>query len=443
MTYTERTTCRSCGHALVKENVWDFGNQTIVDFLAEGEEGRGKAPLQMVACRKCSLLQLRHTVDCDTLFRKFWYRSGVNEQMREALLDVIITVEKYVSLNNDDVVGDIGSNDGQLLSSYSPTLCRVGFEPAKGLAAEAQEKVPSAIMVSEYFGKDFALRASGGRKYKAITAVAMFYDVDDPGKFVRDIASVLEDDGVFIIQMNYLHSMLKNLTFDNVGHEHLGYYSFTALQSVLEQNGMKVVHAELNEVNGGSIRVAARKGTIWPRDKSVREILEIERSVVLEDSYKGFGDRVREVSTQLKTFLQSLKAAGKTVYAYGASTRGSTLLQTMLGDTPATEFFAGVAERDPNKFGLSMAGLNLPIVSEQIAREAADYMFLLPYHFWPSIQKRERTWMLTGGRFIVPLPFPRVLKLAPVPGCSEFSIVKRNLIEELSEVHDMKNSAWV
>jgi NDP-4-keto-2,6-dideoxyhexose 3-C-methyltransferase len=434
MKYTERKTCRVCGEELPKENMLNFGMQTIIDFLDDGEEGRGKAPLQLVSCKRCTLLQLRHTVEADTLFRKFWYRSSVNEQMRKALLDITDTVKKFVKFKTGDVVGDIGSNDGELLQNYPSELYRIGFEPATKLAEESQHRIPTANIISDYFSKERALKASGGKKYKAITAIAMFYDLDDPNKFVQDIVETLEDDGVFIVQMNYLMLMLRNLTFDNVGHEHLAYYSFAALKWLLENNGLKVVSVEMNDVNGGSIRVVARKGNNWPRSKTVREMLDLERGLDSEESYGQFANRVNTTTKHLKDFLSELKRAGKVVYAYGASTRGSTLLQTVLGETPASSLLKGVAERDPNKYGKKMAGLDLPIVAEYIAREAADYFLLLPYAFWESISNREKVWMLMGGKFIVPLPFPKVISFVDVALSSEFLMDQKPIQAELDHI---------
>lgn len=435
MNYSPRLNCRSCGTELPKENVLDFGDQTIIDFLSDGEMGRGKAPLQLVACKLCSLLQLRHTVDADTLFRKFWYRSSINEQMRTALRDVVDMTKKFVKFNAGDAVGDIGSNDGELLQNYSSDLRRVGFEPAFALAEESQNRIPSAKIVPDYFSSASAMRASHNKKYKAITAIAMFYDLDEPNEFVKQVEESLADDGVFIIQMNYLALMLKNLAFDNIGHEHLCYYSLDSLKYLLEHNGLKIVHAETNYVNGGSIRVVARKGNTWPRGRSVAEQLLEEKSSVTLEAYKHFAERVDTASILIKDFLYSLKNVGKVVYAYGASTRGSTLLQTVLKGEQASALIAGVAERDPNKFGKKMAGLNLPIVAESIAREKADYMLLLPYHFWDSIRAREKVWMLSGGKFIIPIPFPKVASLVDSQETSEMLMTHKSIQKETQGIH--------
>lgn len=276
------------------------------------------------------------------------------------------------------------------------------------------------------------------KKAKIIFCCAMFYDLENPGKFLKEVLEVLDDEGVFVIQMNYLGLMLKNLAFDNIGHEHLSYYSLSSLKELLDSNGFVVVDVSLNQVNGGSIRVYCRKalvGLVWEQKRRVRAQLEEERNFLGAGSLVHFSERVGIVSRQLREFLVNLKLRKKVVYAYGASTRGMTLLQTVFpGRRRVTEYLAGVAERDERKIGLKMAGVNLPIVSEQEAREKADYFLLLPYSFWASISQREKTWMLCGGKMILPLPIPRIAKMVDLEGKGKFVLCSNELDAELKEL---------
>lgn len=434
MLYTERITCRSCDAELPKENILDLGLQTIVDFLEDGEAGRGEAPLELVACVKCTLLQLRHTVDQDTLYRRFFYRSGINQQMVEALASVAAAVRKYAKVQQGDLIGDIGSNDGELLTNYGDKFKLVGFEPATALAEDSQKRLPSATIVADYFSAENALKASDGKKYRAISAVACFYDLEEPGKFLKEVVEVLDDTGVFVIQMNYLMTMIRNLAFDNVSHEHLSYYSLASLKLLLERHGLKIIHVELNSVNGGSIRVITTKNKSRKSNFSVLEQLRIEKASRIEDSYQHFGERVKNTVKQLRDFLLASKRAKKVVYAYGASTRGLVILQKVFEGLKYKNLIAGVAERDINKIGKRMAGVDLPIVDEQEAREKADYFLLLPYHFWPSISQREKSWMLMGGKFVIPVPFPKVISLSELKGSQEFLLVAQELEEEFQAV---------
>lgn len=415
MKLTERTTCRACGDELGSEIILTLGNQEIVDFPLAGDQGRGKAPLDLVSCKSCDLLQLKHTVDPDTLFRKFFYRSSVNEQMRAALKNVTESIKKRISITTRDLVGDIGSNDGYLLSTYALGVRKIGFEPALDLAEESKVRVSK--VVPNYFNAKEALEASNGELYKAITAIAMFYDLDNPREFLKDVWTVLDPAGLFVVQMNYLPLMLQNVTFDNIGHEHLCYYSLTTLKKLFDSCGLKIVDAETNDVNGGSIRIYARKQSgneIWK--VSYRYDIMLDEEQDLNIQIDQFKDRVKDISSKILTFVKKAKEADKVVYAYGASTRGLTLLQAVFKDEKVTDYITGVAERDPNKFGRRMAGIDLPIVSEPEARAAADYMILLPYHFWRSISQREKEWMEKGGKFIIPIPFVKVVGMQEIMG---------------------------
>jgi NDP-4-keto-2,6-dideoxyhexose 3-C-methyltransferase len=425
---TEKTACRVCGTKFSGKILLDLGNQAIVDFIWEGE-GRGSAPLQLVQCVACKLVQLRHTVDPDTLYRKFFYRSSVNEQMREALKELVNDAMDRVAWNHTDVFCDIGSNDGELLLNYPNDILKIGFEPAKELALESSRRLQirhdeAFEIVNGYFNAVEALGYVGEKKYKIVTAIAMFYDLDDPISFLVDVHSILAPDGIFVVQMNYLSSMMRNLAFDNIGHEHLCYYSLTVLRAMFEKIGLEIFDASLNEVNGGSIRVyAAHKGR-YPVESYVSELLLAESVQLSEMALKHFADRTETVAKLLFTFLKDVKRAGKRVYAYGASTRGFTLLQTIFRDQKATDYISVAVERDDRKFGKKMAGLGIPIISESSVRDT-EYMLVLPYHFWKSIQKREHAWMKAGGKFILPLPYPKVVALERI------GLISYDLEEEL------------
>jgi len=409
---TERKNCRGCGQELPISSIISLGDLAIVDFVKPGEESRGRAPLDLVLCDTCQLVQLRHSVDQDTLYRTFWYRSGINEQMRLALKEVVDQSIRRVQLEPGDWVCDIGSNDGTLLGFFDESLCRVGFEPSRKLGVESTEKFKIQV-VHDYFNARDALRLSSDKRYKVVTAIAMFYDLENPVEFLKDVNEIMADDGLFVIQMNYLPVMMRNLTYDNISHEHLCYYSLASLLPLLELARLKLVDAEINDVNGGSIRIYISKQAVG-MSREVYSMITAEIGFLKPSSYTTFADRIREQVAQLRWFLYNLKRLGKKIYAYGASTRGSILLQMTMEGQTSLGVLLGVADRDPNKWGREMAGLYLPIIPESIARQHADYFLLLPYHFWQSISKREWNWMKSGGRFIIPIPYPRVVGLEDV-----------------------------
>lgn len=413
MKITEVTKCRACGFNLPETCLLNLGEQAIVDFPKEGEEPRGRAPLQLMRCGNCQLVQLRHSVDADTLYRKFWYRSGVNEQMKEALKEIVREAKTFVDLAEGDFVCDIGSNDGELLTNYGSGLNCIGFEPAQELAEESQARFgASTVIIPDYFSKKYYGAKEGS--FKIITAIAMFYDLEDPGSFLRDVRDLLHFEGVFVVQMNYLGLMLKNVTFDNISHEHLCYYSLESLIRLFEKNGLTIFHASTNDVNGGSLRVfASKKMDVFP-DASVEWMRAQDHRLVNAGTLQHFVEMVDVTSRVLLEFLENLKRAKKKVYVYGASTRGLTLLQNIFKGCKATDYLVAAAERDGHKFGRYMAGVNIPIIPEEEARKEADYFLILPYHFWPSIRDREWAWLSRGGRFIIPLPFPRVIEAVEV-----------------------------
>lgn len=244
------------------------------------------------------------------------------------------------------------------------------------------------------------------KKAKLIFCIAAFYDIDDPHAFLKDVYEVLDDDGVFVIQMNYLPMMLRNLTFDNIGHEHLCYYSLRTLQRLLQSHELSIFDAELNSVNGGSVRAYIKKGYHHPSEK-VERLMETDW--VDDWTIQRFSQEAQAIINRVGKELISLKKKGKKIYGYGASTRGLTILQALSPE--AVKCISAVAERDPHKYGRVMAGVNIPIVPESEAREQADVFFLLPYSFWDSISEREKPWMETGGEFLIPLPFPKLVKL--------------------------------
>lgn len=436
----EKKACRACGTEFSGKVLLNFGDQMIVDFLKEGEAGRGRAPLVLVYCEGCGLVQLQHTVDADTLYRKFWYRSSVNEQMREALTDVVDSVVGKVDLVAGDAVCDIGSNDGELLLNYpAHHVLKVGFEPASELANESTARFRARRdhaweILPNYFNVVQA-RAASRLPYKVITAIAMFYDLDDPLTFLLDVKACLAKDGIFVLQMNYLGLMVKNLAFDNIGHEHLCYYSLSTLKPLFEKADLGIFDVQLNDVNSGSIRIYAthKSLALEKEEPSVVGLLTTEASTLSEQSMRSFADRVDGTTKSLLIFLKELKRAGKKVYAYGASTRGMTLLQSLFKEEKASDYLIAAAERDTKKYGKRMAGLDIPIIPEAQARIDAEYFLLCPYHFWRSIRDRENFWMTRGGKFILPLPYPKVMACHT----SDWPIitpVANDLLEELAEI---------
>ena len=396
-----RTTCRLCGSSDLFD-VLSLGEQYINDFVSPERIGKGlKAPLELVMCRHCSLLQLRHTAPQELLYsRYYWYRSGVTHTMRRALRDITEQVEAMVPLRNGDVVLDIGANDGTLLASYTVTgIHRVGCEPANNLVDLLREN--SDYVMHDFWDYERYMELAGQwglGKAKVITAIGMFYDLEDPNRFIRDARQALTEDGIFVAQLMCLKSMLEKNDVGNICHEHLEYYSLETLKYLFETNGLEIFNIEENDVNGGSYRIHARhyKGTG----------ISFDEKFTLEDIL-AFGNRVKDNRDRCVEFIKQEVGKGKSVYVYGASTKGNVILQYYGLDHT---LIAAASERSPEKWGKYTIGTWIPIVSEEEARRAKpDYFLVLPWAFFPEFYEREKEWRLGGGQFIVPLPEFRVV----------------------------------
>lgn len=410
-----RTMCRVCNGALTP--ILSLGEHYVSDFLDPRQPDGIKAPLELVLCGDCHLLQLKHTVSAHRLYQNYWYKSGTNQTMCNALADIAHTGEQLIHLKKGDVVLDIGCNDGTLLNAYRTLgLYKIGIDPAENMAGFAQsvaDKVIVDFFSANLFQNDPDL---AGQSPRIVTSIAMFYDLEDPRKFVADIKEVMHPDGVWIVQMSYLPMMLKTNELGNICHEHLEYYSLHSLEHLLHLYDLRVVDVELNDVNGGSFRVyiqsvSAKKDSFGgstyrklaaDRVKALRE-QEVQLGLHLLETYEEFAFRVERIKSDVVNFIKDQVRMGKKVYVYGASTKGNTVLQYFGLDHT---LIGAAAERNPEKWGKVTVGTRIPIISEEEARAAQpDYFLVLPWHFIEEFKKREKKYLLAGGRFILPAPY--------------------------------------
>ena len=362
-------------------------------------------------CNNCSLLQLKHTAPQELLYaRYYWYKSGITETMRNALSEITSKIEKIFNLKQGDVVLDIGSNDGTLLRSYStPGLITVGVEPADNLVEEGKQGLNHHI--HDFWNYD-AYNKVVNKKAKIITAIGMFYDMEDPNQFILDSEKVLKNDGIFVAQLMCLKNMLDSNDVGNICHEHLEYYSFKSLEYLFKNNGLEIFDVEINNVNGGSYRVFAKKigATIQKRKGARKRIQDVRRSEIGLDNKKihlDFYNRLEENKNKCIDFIKNEHAKGKKIWVYGASTKGNVILQYYGLDHNLIE---AASERSSWKWGKYTVGTMIPCVSEEEARKAQpDYFLVLPYAFFGEFYEREREWRKKGGKFILPLPEFRVV----------------------------------
>jgi hypothetical protein len=349
---------------------------------------------------------MAHSFDPHVMYgENYGYRSGLNRSMVRHLTDKSVFLSRLSGLQEGDLVLDIGSNDGTLLKAYTtPRLTKLGIDPTGDKFREFYTN--DIFLISDFFSRNNFVTVAGNRKAKLITAIAMFYDLDDPIAFARDVHSCLADDGIWHFEQSYMPSMLRMNAYDTVCHEHICYYSLSAVQRILGAADFKIVDVLMNAVNGGSFAVSARKSRAWKSQPSpvVNWLLADERRMGLHTPrpFRDFEERVFDHRQRLVALIRALIADGKKILGYGASTKGNVLLQ-FCGFTQ--EDIPCIADVNIDKHGRYTPGTGIPIVSEEEARSMnPDYFLVLPWHFKPGILEREAKFLAGGGHLIFPMP---------------------------------------
>ena len=402
---TEITQCRVCRSFNIF-SVLSLGLQALTGIFPKSVGVKiTKGPLELVWCPECGLLQLKHSYSPDEMYgENYGYRSGLNVSMVRHLQQKIHILEALYPLAKDDIVLDIGSNDATSLKAYTSPCHRVGFDPTGNKFKKYY--TDDIHLVADFFSADAFSRVYPGESAKIVTSIAMFYDLEDPLRFVRDIESILTPDGIWHFEQSYMPSMLRTNAYDTICHEHVEFYSFKVILAMLAQCGLKVIDVQTNSVNGGSFAVTAcRKSASYQANTPIIQwLLQQEADMGLDTPkpFRDFEDRVFRHKKNLKELVESLVASGKTIAGYGASTKGNVLLQ-FCGLT--AEHIPYIAELNEDKFGAFTPGTNIPIIPEVEARaRKPDYFLVLPWHFRAGIFEREQKFMQDGGKFIFPLP---------------------------------------
>jgi hypothetical protein len=403
--YTVLERCRVSGSkSLVL--MLDLGEQALTGvFPRSTSDPVTTGPLRLVWCPDSGLLQLDHSYDLGEMYGdNYGYRSGLNQSMVRHLTQKVRELERLVDLKPGNTVLDIGSNDATSLKAYSvPSLQRIGIDPT---GAKFRKYYPDDIALVPDFFSAAAFRAANARPASIVTSIAMFYDLEDPVGFAREIEQILAPGGIWHFEQSYMPSMLRMSSYDTVCHEHLEYYSLTVVKRILEAAGMRPLDVKMNAVNGGSFAVTAVRADDQRRGSEpvVNWLLEQEERMGLETPrpYRDFEERVYRHRSDLVRLLKTLAADGKKVVGYGASTKGNVVLQ-FCGLT--TNEVIAIAEVNEEKFGAYTPGTHIPIISESEARAMRpDYFLVLPWHFKEGILQREAEFLASGGRMIFPFP---------------------------------------
>jgi len=396
------------------DKVLILGDHCVSDFITSDDADRKKYSLDLQIEQSTGAVRLVEDAPDDSMWGKYWYRSGINATMTKELGNIVNEITSRIKYQPGDIWLDIACNDGTMLRQIPYDFVRLGIDPCDD--SFYNEACKYGVVVQDYFNyNSYQKTGYGDQKCKVITTIAMFYDLSDPNPFIEDINKILDDNGLWVLQMSYTPLMIEQLAFDNICHEHRYYYSLRTIQNLFAKHNLKIVDCELNDVNGGSFRVYVQKdkaaitsfGTAPLRDVCnyrIQSILNYENIINIEspEVWKQYQKDIDNLKEQTVSFIKGEIAKGKTVYGYGASTKGNTLLQYFgLDHTLIT----AIAERSPYKYGLKTVGTNIPIISEDEMREAKpDYLLVLPWHFINEFVSREKEFLNRGGKFIVPCP---------------------------------------
>ena len=396
----------------------ELGSYYVSDFLPLDSkyENREKYELNLELDSEIGAARLTQPAPSHTMWGKYWYRSGINTSMTNELKNIATEISSRIKYQKEDIWLDIACNDGTMFKFIPNEFTKLGIDPCDDSYYQESCKVADVI-IQDYFNKENYIKTGyGDKKCKVITNIAMFYDLKDPNPFIQDVVDILDDDGLWVLQMSYTPLMIEQLAFDNICHEHVYYYSLNSIQKLFKKHNLKIVDCSLNDTNGGSFRIYVQKDLAKKDsfstsplrsvcDFRIKSILDYENNhydISNPKLWKDFGDKIELLKQQTVNFIKQEKAKGKIICGYGASTKGNTLLQYFgLNNT----LIDAIAERSPYKYGLKTIGTNIPILSEEEIRAMnPDYMLVLPWHFIDEFTERESKFLNQGGHFIVPCP---------------------------------------
>lgn len=383
-----------------------------------------KSKIVLCMCEDCYLIQMRYSEEQSELYEhEYGYRSGISNTMKQHLKVYSDEILSKVKLNDGDTIVDIGSNDSTMLQYYSNKYRRIGVDPT-GKQFE-NYYVNGVELLPTYFTHDNFTNKYGNIKCKIVSSISMFYDLPDPVQFAKDIYSILDNDGIWTCEQSYLLRMLEKNSIDTICHEHLEYYSLYQIKKIADMSGFKIIDISFNECNGGSFRIYFAKNTsrtYCETSELIANILENEDKNQLrsKDTYINFIKRCNEQVQKLKEFINIVNKNGKSVYIYGASTKGNCLLQYAGIDETYIKY---AVERNLNKVG-KMTSTGIPIISEETMRQnPPEFLLVLPWHFREEIIKRESIFLNNGGQLVFPLPNFEIYsskKKMLITGCDGF-----------------------
>ena len=396
--------CRSCNSKKLKK-LFSLGNLSFTGKFAKNFSANiPKAELALVMCSNCNLVQLNNNFNLKYLYGPdYGYRTGINKTMTEHMRSIVSNVKKIVNLKKNDAVLDIASNDGTLLNFYSKLFFRVGIDPTIKKFSQYYKEIDTKI--PDFFSKK-AIRKKTKKNFKVITALSVFYDIENPNYFLKDVHELLDDDGIFVLEQADLLSIIKLKMFDTICHEHLEYYSHNVIIKLLKKNNLKLFDYKFNDINGGSTQyyICKDNNTKFKIQKNkIMKMLNNEKRFKLDEikTYKNFFMEIKSVKKKLNKIIKKIKFENKIIHGYGASTKGNVLLQYFNINKSHIDY---ISDRNPKINGFYTPNTKIKIVSEFYSRKInPDYYLVLPWHFKKEILQREKK-QRKFSKFIFPLP---------------------------------------
>lgn len=406
--YSKIEKCRVCGNHNL-ELVVDLGEQYLTGIFPhhKTEDEITCGPLRVIKCHGgddvCGLLQLQHSYGLDEMYGdNYGYRSGLNPSMVRHLQAKVTRIRGQVELAANDLIVDIGSNDGTTLAAYPEALQLVGIDPTGEKFRKHYR--PHITLIPDFFSADLLAQTYPGKTAKVITSFSMFYDLESPVDFAKQVAAVLDPiEGIWVFEQSYMPLMLERTAYDTICHEHLEFYALKQIVWIADKVGLKVVDVELNDINGGSFSVtAAHKGSRHSDPSNiVAKLLKKEEIAGLSTlaPYREFSQRIHENKKALQAFVANAKSEGKRIAGLGASTKGNVLLQYCGFTSNDIEVIGDV---NPDKFGALTPGTWIPIADElKVLETNPDYLIIFPWHFREFFVNNS---VFKGRNLLFPLP---------------------------------------
>jgi nucleoside-diphosphate-sugar epimerase/SAM-dependent methyltransferase len=408
----EEKNCRLCGNTDLK-NIISLGKTPLANSLLTKEEltkEKGMYPLEVMYCSKCHNCQLSYIVPRDELFKSYPYVTSTTKTFRDHFGKMAEDITKEYNLGNQSLVVDIGSNDGLLLKNFNEFgINTIGVEPARNIAEIAIKNGVKTIV--NYFNDESVNEIIKSEGYAdIITANNVFAHTKDLENMVFNVKKLLKGPGIFIIEVQYLLDTIKNLTFDNIYHEHIHYFSLFPLKKFFEKNGMEIFNVQHIDSHGGSIRVfIQKKGGSFTIKESVNEFLEGEKAFGLDrlETYESFAKKVYHIKDTLNEYIKKIKSENKRIVGYGAPAKATTLLNFCGIKKDEIDY---IVDDNPLKQGLIVPGVKIPIKNrEYLETSLPDYILILAWNFAEEIIKNNEAYKEKGVKFIIPLPNPKIV----------------------------------